>query len=363
MHLSLLDRIPNKREFLARSFGATGILRILEGIAAARPPAVAVFTYHRIAVPGIRSDDYYDPVISATPEAFRTQVEFLRARFAVVSLDDLITSGESPHPGTRKPRALITFDDGYRDNVTTALPILRELGVPSAFFIPTGYLQAPRLPWWDHVACAIKRTQSPRLTLERRPDDPAPLAIDLGTEPTDAQRTAAIMTIVRAFLDGAIPDTSWFLDRLGRQAEVAIDAGARGRDLFMGWDEVRQLADSGMAVGSHGHSHLAMAGLDDDAQREELTGSKATLERALGRPVTAIAYPFGWPGTFTARTVALAAEAGYRLAFSSLEGINRPGHPGFEPLALRRLNVGTGDSPPLLRARAALHAALGRSVL
>ena len=96
MPLSLLDRIPNKREFLARSFGSLGILRLLEGIAAARSPALVVFTYHRIAVPGIDSDDYYDPVISATPEAFRAQVEFLRERFAVVHLDDLVASRGSP---------------------------------------------------------------------------------------------------------------------------------------------------------------------------------------------------------------------------------------------------------------------------
>jgi peptidoglycan/xylan/chitin deacetylase (PgdA/CDA1 family) len=361
--LSLLARIPNKREFLARSFGSLGILRLLEGLAAARSPALAVFTYHRIAVPGVASDDYYDPVISATPEAFRAQVRFLRERFAVVHLEELAALGGSLRPDRKRPAALITFDDGYCDNFRTALPILRELGVPAAFFLPTSYLQAPRLPWWDHAACAIKRTRVPRLVLERSPGDLTPIAIDLGTSPSDAERTAAIMTIIRAFLDRTIPEPSWFLDQLGQQAGVAIDTEARGRSLFMGWNEVRQLLATGMAVGSHGHAHVALAGLDDDAQRRELAGSKAALEEALGCEVTAIAYPFGWPGTFTRRTTELAAEAGYRLAFSSLEGVNRPGRPGFEPMALRRLNVGTGDSPPLLRARAALHAALGRSVL
>jgi peptidoglycan/xylan/chitin deacetylase (PgdA/CDA1 family) len=361
--LDLLARIPNKREFLARSFGALGILRLIEGLAAARAPALAVFTYHRIAVPGVASDDYYDPVISATPEAFRVQVRFLREHFAVVHLEELIASGGSRCPGGKRPAALITFDDGYRDNFTTALTILRENGVPAAFFIPTGYLQAPRLPWWDHVACAIKRTNAPRLLLERSPGDPAPLAIELGPSPTETQRTAAIMTVIRAFLDGTIPDPPWFLDQVDRQAEVAIDSEAQGRALFMGWDDVRQLPAAGMAVGSHGHAHIALAGLDEDAQRRELAGSKATLEEALGREVPAIAYPFGWPGTFTARTTELAAEAGYRLAFSSLEGVNRPGRPGFEPMSLRRLGVGTGDTPPMLRARAALHTTFGRSVL
>lgn len=126
---------------------------------------------------------------------------------------------------------------------------------------------------------------------------------------------------------------------------MPIDSRALGRELFMGWDQVRQLADAGMSVGSHGQSHRLLAGLDDIAQRRELTESKQFLETSIGREVTAVAYPFGWEGTFTARTIELVIEAGYRLAFSSLEGVNRPGTAAFQPFALRRLNVGTGDSP------------------
>ena len=85
--------------------------------------------------------------------------------------------------------------------------------------------------------------------------------------------------------------------------------------------------------------------------------SKRILEARLGREVAALAYPYGWPGSYTARTKALAAEAGYRLAFASLEGVNRPD--GLDPYDIRRLGVGSGDSPALLRARTALHAAFG----
>ena len=55
-----------------------------------------------------------------------------------------------------EPAALITFDDGYRDNFEVAAPILRERNVPATFFLPTAFLEAPRLPWWDQVAYAIK---------------------------------------------------------------------------------------------------------------------------------------------------------------------------------------------------------------
>ena len=66
---------------------------------------------------------------------------------------------------------------------------------------------------------------------------------------------------------------------------VEIDSESQGRKLFMSWAQVRQLADSdgGLTIGSHAYSHRKLAGLDDDAQRHELAGSKQILETQLGR--------------------------------------------------------------------------------
>ena len=89
--------------------------------------------------------------------------------------------------------------------------------------------------------------------------------------------------------------------------------------------------------------------------------SKRILADRLGRQIEALAYPYGWPGTYTGETRVLAAESGYREAFASIEGINRPGR--LDPFEVRRLGVGSGDSAVLLRGRVALHAALGRSFL
>ena len=130
-----------------------------------------------------------------------------------------------------------------------------------------------------------------------------------------------------------------------------MDAESLGRSLFMTWEQVRQLADSnaGLTIGSHGHSHQRLARLDDDSQRSDLAESKRILEARLGREVAALAYPYGWPGTYTAETKALAAGAGYRLAFASREGTNRPGT-SLDRYEISRLGVGSGDSAPLLRA-------------
>jgi peptidoglycan/xylan/chitin deacetylase (PgdA/CDA1 family) len=200
-----------------------------------------------------------------------------------------------------------------------------------------------------------------RLDLPRRAngDGPPPLAIDLAS----TSRPEAIRTIIAAFLDETIPDDRWFLETLADRAKVALDDGSMGRDLFASWDLVRRLTEPGgrLSVGSHGHSHRRLARLDADGQRSELAGSKRILEERLGCEVDALAYPYGWPGAYTPETKALAAEAGYRAAFAAVEGINRPG--AFDPFEVRRLNVGSGDTATLLRARAALHAAIGRSFL
>lgn len=349
--------MQNKRELLARLSGRLGLLRVLERLGASRPGLV-VFTYHRIAEPG--SDPYYDPVISATPEAFRAQVEAIARRLRVLTLDEAVDRLATPGPW-REPAALITFDDGYRDNFEVAAPILRGLGVPATFFLPTAFLDAPRLPWWDRVACVLKQTRVRRLELPRGVDGDGrpPLAIDLDAMP----RSEAIRRVIDAFLEETIPDGPWFLDRMAERAEVAIDDEAMGRALFTDWGQVRERTggDSGLSVGSHGHSHRKLAGLDAESQRRELAGSRQILRERLGREIAALAYPYGWPGAFTAETKRIAAEAGYRVAFAAIEGFNRPG--SVDPFEVRRLNVGGGDSAVLLRARAALQGAIGRSFL
>jgi peptidoglycan/xylan/chitin deacetylase (PgdA/CDA1 family) len=171
------------------------------------------------------------------------------------------------------------------------------------------------------------------------------------------------MKIIRAFLDEAITDERWFLDRLTERCMVEVDSECLGRELFASRAQVRELAnsDGGLTIGSHSHSHRKLARLDQETQRNELAGSRQILEAELRHPIKALAYPYGWPGTYTVETKALAEEAGYHLAFSALEGINR--FPDFDRYEVKRLGVGSADSATLLRARCTLHTSFGNSFL
>ena len=86
----------------------------------------------------------------------------------MITLNELIDQVEGGLPWC-EPVMLLTFDDGYRDNFDLAAPILRDRNVPATFFVPSGFLESPRLPWWDHIAYVIKQTNVRGSSLDRSP--------------------------------------------------------------------------------------------------------------------------------------------------------------------------------------------------
>lgn len=335
----------SRRDRLAELLDRTGALRVMEWFA--RRPGLLVLNYHRIG--SIEGNLFDDGVVSATAGEFRAQVRYLRRHFDLPELDDLITILETGQ-AIRSPMALITFDDGYRDNFELAFPILREIGVSAAFFIATSYIQQPRLPWWDHIAYIVKTTRRDTFTL----DYPTRVSIDL----RQSTRSQALGRLLSVYKHAADIDEKEFLTHLGARAGVDADSESLGRELFMSWDQVRQLSAGGMSIGSHTHSHKILSSQSETDQRNELSLSKHILEAELGRPINAVAYPVGRPFAFNGLTKRLAREAGYRIGFSYYGGFNRTGPA--DPLDVRRTTVEFEHSFPMFRTRATLHTLLGR---
>ena len=153
---------------------------------------------------------------------FTLRSKWLHERFRILTLDELISQLQA---GTawREPLGFLTFDDAYKDNFDTAVPILAILDVPATFFIPTAFLEAPRLPWWDHVAYVVKRTTVRQLVLQTSPES---MAASLHVKLDPAQQAGAIMVIIQAFLNGSVTDERWFLNQLDEQARVTVDSQA-----------------------------------------------------------------------------------------------------------------------------------------
>jgi peptidoglycan/xylan/chitin deacetylase (PgdA/CDA1 family) len=316
----LKSKFPGKKKALSSLLLVSGLHRVARGL---QPRSLTVFNFHRIREDGAGrpAPEFDEDVFGPTTSEFRAQLRWLRANAELLSEDDLLAILRG---GRRLPAraAMITFDDGYLDNYELALPVLRELGVPAIFFIPTQAIDERALGWWDLIAYVLKKCSRPEITLQ---GERLPLA----------DRDALKVRLQRWMKLRSAAESRGLVADLARACEVALPDPERcGREL-MSWEQVREAAARGVAIGSHTHSHRVLATLDPATQREELRRSKTELEGRLGRPVRTLAYPVGGYEHFNVETQRLARECGYEAAFSFHTGINT----SLDPFDIRRLSA------------------------
>jgi peptidoglycan/xylan/chitin deacetylase (PgdA/CDA1 family) len=299
------------------SLGASaknGIMGALQAVQADRFAAgyrnkrLFIACYHGVIserAPGGPGDLYYDAVIR---QEFEQQLIRLAKWYRFV---DLAGAAEWLDSGSdnERPPALITFDDGYRNNVSVAAPILRKLGIPAVFFLTTNYVGSRRILWPTEIGARIEQSAGASVPV---PGDHAGAMV-----PTDNVARNQLGQRIRS-LCKALPNRERleYLDRLRNITQ--LDAGKADAEVnaFMSWDEARQLAAMGFDIGSHTMEHPILARLDSHDLKSELRGSKAKIEAELGRPVHALAYPNGGAGDFDKTVMDEAARAGYGYAFA-----------------------------------------------
>lgn len=317
-----------KREWVARVLAATGVGGAWRRLAPVGS-RITILAYHRVYDIGEEDEFPFDPeLVSATPADFRWQMErVLRAGSPTTfaRLAAAIDGGTDPPP---RP-IIVTFDDGHRDNFTHAFPVLRDLGIPATVFLSTGYVGTAGTFWFDRVVQLLYRAPRGRVRVRAA-------AFDEEAGDHVASRRASAARLLRVLK--AVPDAVRLCalreleDALGRYPPPGDDALSGA----LTWDQVREMARGGIEFGSHAVTHPVLTRLEDGPLANELASSRRTIEKEVGQPVTALAYPVGGTEAFDERVVSSSARAGYRFGVSYVSGVN-DGVP--DPYRLRRLHV------------------------
>ncbi|MGQ0573021.1 MAG: polysaccharide deacetylase family protein [Pseudonocardia sp.] len=238
------------------------------------------------------------------PRNFARQMALLSRVATVVPLDRALADLAAGRP--LPPRAVaITFDDGYRDNLTHAVPVLRRLGLPATVFLVPGFLSHKVHAWWERLSWALRSTGAPAVQFEG-----ATLALA-----DDAGRARAL-AVIEASLK--LDDLRTRHERLDRLVDALDPEGElHPGDLYMDWDEARTLVAAGVAIGSHTMNHAILAREPAAEQQADLRESRELLERELGAAVRTLAYPNGQAGDYDGTTIAAARAAGYTHAVTT----------------------------------------------
>jgi peptidoglycan/xylan/chitin deacetylase (PgdA/CDA1 family) len=323
----------SKRHLLASALEYSGCNRLLHY--GRSWTGLLVLNYHRIGE--CRHSLLDHQLWSATTEEFDRQVRQVVKEFDVIGLSDLDVALNS----RRGRHVLITFDDGYLDNYTEAFPVLKNYGAKATFFITTGFLDVPQIPWWDEIAWMVRT--SPVSVIPPSTWSSTPIPLSGGIESQNRVIRQLLNTYKR--LNGE--HTAEYLDFLARVLQTGRAPEWIAHELWMTWHMLREMQQAGMDFGGHTVNHPVLANLSRSQQDFEVGECRRRLSQELKGPIDAFSYPVGGYGSFNEDTRLALKNHGYRYAFSYLGGCIKTGH--YDSYNLRRAAIETDITGPLFQ--------------
>ncbi len=319
-----------------------GVIRLCQFI---RRKQVVILTIHGVM------DDQNNPVWKPLrPQLSRSKLEeYLRVlsrRYRFVSLSDAVEMLQGPKP--MQPYSMVlTFDDGYRNNFTHALPILRRYNAPATFFVPTGFLENARPFWFDRLDYALQQAQ-----VNGREVKVGSFTMCLDSSNRETLRES-YKRLRRTAKKQQMSDLEFLREMEQLASQLEEESGRALSDIqekddwsaVITWEQIRTIGNGDVSIGSHTVDHIRLSLVEPEIAHEQLARSKRDIEIHTGKPCLSLCFP---NGSFTDETITLARECGYLCGLTTKEGLNCVGD---DIMKLRRVNLPTYGSVSELLAR------------
>lgn len=293
---------------------------------------IFILMYHKV--------DYDDTPFfgeAVKPDVFERQVIFLKKYYQIVNLNDLKKMGFNQNQ--QKDIAVLTFDDGYRNNYDYAFPVLKKYNVPATIFLTTDYINTKNLLWYDRLAWILNKAVS-------IPDKAALIKYDLSPElcakindffTSGSSLRHNMLNYVAASLKTYPTERrDKILSRLSKACKVNTEPENSERAM-LSWDEVNEMSRHNISFGSHTKTHPVLSAILLSESKNEIVESKRVLEEKLQQSVTTFAYPYGKKEDFNGNITKILSDEGFEYACSTITGAEE--YPLKAPLTLKRKGV------------------------
>jgi len=269
-----------------------------------------------------------DPSLQSSWQPLRRQLSVqsldkgltvLAKHYHFISMDKAIAmlTGKEPI----KPYSIVlTFDDGYRNNVTHALPVLQKHNAPATFFLSTGQIERREPFWYDRLDYAIQHL--------RKEQHLSFAGQNIIFRPNQSKISRTTFTTLRNTIkENRLPynETMEIVNQISTRLEE--NAGCRLTDIFeedhftaiMSWEDVKNASNQGIIIGSHTVDHVILDRVDTDSARNQLMTSKKAIEEQTGKPCLYFCYP---NGNWDEAIVAMVKKTGFVAAVTTDLGAN-----------------------------------------
>lgn len=334
--MSLLDQ--PLRIFIMGLMRITGLMRLLQ---ASNRSAVTILMIH--GVMNTEAPAAWRPLRPQLPRSeLLAGLRLLSRYYRFVSLADAVEmlSGRAPF----KPRGLVlTFDDGYRNQLQNALPVLKKFDAPGTFFLATGHIEQRRPFWFDRLDYAIQHGS----LAGRKFGSPGGEIFQVLSESRESL-SAFYRKLRTSAKRSRMPGSEFSLAMEQLAERLESESGRRLADVFenddwsalMSWPEIAaQSSHPLVTFGSHTIDHIRLGWADERAASYQIAESKKMIEKHTGRECRFFCYPYG---CFRPALFSVLQGCGYTAAVTTVAGLNRRGE---NLLALRRINVPSSGGP------------------
>ncbi len=311
---------------------------------------VVILTYHRVVSEHMVRDEHIQPGMYVRGQLFETHIAYLRKRFTVISIDELLDLWMTNRLKSDQSYCVITFDDGWRDNYQFAFPVLIKYRIPATIFLATDFIGTSRWFWPDQMMLLLEKGGQHTTSQADRKAVSTILAETIGVTLSAADGTfrrvesrdpIGLDVIIELCKGVEAEKVHQTIDRLSRALHMDLPT----HRVLLNWDEVREMAGKGITFGSHSVSHRIMTQIPLSDVKMELIDSRKTMLEQGVKPLPVFCYP---NGNFDREIQELVRESGYLAAVGCEVGIelDRPN----DLFALKRISVheDSAASVPLL---------------
>lgn len=271
------------------------------------------------------------------PDVFEAEMRYLRKHYDVISMDEYYERFVSA--GFNGQEVVITFNDGYRNNLTVAAPILSSLSLPFTVFVSVNHLEKGR-----RFPTFINRAVLLGAQLTHIQVDCLDIDCDL---PTDTERVAIMKRINKALKHSDMAK----VDLICSQLEANLSSNVLDElyekyssDAPMNWDELVKLKrDYDCIIGSHCLDHFICNSFQQEREtRRQIFESRHALQQRIGSECVYLAFPNGnlKQGDISESARVAVKEAGYKLAFTTMnERLQKNSDPFLLPRCAARFDL------------------------
>jgi len=276
-----------------------------------------ILMYHCVLKDNDWQKQYLQPSLVVSQRTFDKQMAFLSKHYNVISLKELVKILQNKQPLPSKC-AVITFDDGWRDNYLNAYPVLKKYNVPATIFLTTSFIGTGNTFWFLHLTILLEEY---KLTPEK-------MTNILQKVKSENKNSPSVNDLSDYDIEAIKGNSNRFIEALkkldydvimkviayiSKECGISLDKTIK-KKWILSWDEAKEMSQENIDFGSHGQSHRILTKLSSSEIQKELISSKNIIEEKIGKECELFSYP---NGDYNSEIKQLVQETGYSSAITT----------------------------------------------